>query len=169
MNAVFVIAVLAIWQLLIVANQFPLPRLRRTLKRCRIRLFPRWEMFIGPQTHLSLYYRDRDSQEHVGEWIEVPTALPPCWHVFFWFPQWDHYFCLRRTMILLLRYHEGFKQYEGEIEDTNHFQALKCFVERRPLVADTVARQFRIDRSFGWLGVEPVGPAYCSEFFNCDY
>jgi hypothetical protein len=166
MNAVSVIAVLAIWQLLIVANQLPLPWLHRNLKRCRLRIFPRWDMFVGPQTHLSLYYRDRNSQGEVWEWIEVPTALPPCWHVLFWFPDWDHYWCLRHTMILLLRYHEGFKQCEGGVEASNHYRSLKYFVERRPLAMETVARQFKIERSFGWLGAESVRRVYRSGFFE---
>lgn len=166
MNASIVITVLAVWQVIILVNQLPLRRLNQTLMRLPVRLFPRWEMFLGPQTHLALFYRDRDDQGEIEKWTEIPTALPDHRFGFFWYPEWDHFWCLRRTMIRLMRFHEGFKKCVGGTESTTHYRALKHFVQRRPAGANAATRQFRIDRSFGHIGAEQIRQVYCSDFFD---
>jgi hypothetical protein len=161
-----VIVVLAIWQSLIVANQFPLPRLRRVLNRTRLRLFPEWKMFTGPQIHLMLYCRSRFRDGTVGDWMEIPTSMEKSWQTVFWNPSWDHFWSIHYLMERLFRMLGSLERSERKVEDTMPYQALKHYVSRRFSSAESEAMQFRFDRSFGHVGARPPEAVYQSEFFG---
>jgi hypothetical protein len=67
-----VIVILLVWQLLILLVQFPLPPIRKLINRFPLNLFPRWSVFLGPQTSPATFL---SGEEHHGTDWRMDTNL----------------------------------------------------------------------------------------------
>ncbi|MFT4687954.1 MAG: hypothetical protein ACI9OD_000145 [Limisphaerales bacterium] len=152
-----VIVILLVWQLLILLVQFPLPPIRKLINRFPLNLFPRWSVFLGPQTHLRLSYREKNTTGQIGEWIQISSSAPRHWWSFFCNPAWYSDFGFRCLMLQLLRRYEGYSKFDGAIDELMWFQALKNCVAQQTDGMRTSEFQFRIHRDFGYFdGREPM-------------
>ncbi|HLU49686.1 MAG TPA: hypothetical protein VK116_16420 [Planctomycetota bacterium] len=146
---VIVIGTLVLWQIGILVAQFRLAWFERLSRALRLRaLFPVWELFIGPQSDLSLFIRDRRTDGSWTEWREEPIWPRGVRPSILWAP------CFFRTGALETILRKVSRRTALEpgglfVEGSFPWRALWVFVLSRPRADDVVERQLRIVRTYG--------------------
>lgn len=162
---VLVVTVLALWQVGLLAAQLRPAWLWRWIGRFRVRsLFPVWELFIGPQTDLSLFLRDRLDDGTLTDWSEEPVWPGGVRPSILWAPCFWRAAALAALLRKLVR-RERERAAGGFLApESLPLRALWTFILGRPRSPLAATRQFRVVRTQGSLPSGPGEDAYVSEF-----
>jgi hypothetical protein len=161
----FVVAMLVLWQALIVYAQLDPRAAGRRAGRWKLRaLAPAWDLFIGRQVTWVLAYRDRSAEGIVGDWQPLPMRATRRGFAVFWNPDFWPVGAVLSLAHKIVRQARACPD-ESALAARFPHRALRRWIATRARDPDAVERQFRIERSGGFVASFPSEIAYVSEFY----
>ncbi len=163
MGAYAVIAVLGIWQGLLIATQ--LPKFRHPVERLRLKVFPAWPVFRGRLTTLIIYYRDLGEDGTPEPWKELSLDHHRGWFSTIWNPESWRVASVKAMLVTLAILVENPEGRKKPLEEYHRYKAVEYYIRQQTREPGSRRRQFRILRSWGHIPIRSRKEVFVSQPF----